>query len=88
MPTKEDIARVATLVINLENKVDNIEEFLEEKVESVGQAPTLKRDVTKVKQRSSHIRNEGRSNFRIARKAKCSTSETTRTCKGRSKTCE
>ena len=50
MPTKEDIARVATLVINLENKVDNIEEFLEEKVESVGQAPTLKRDVTKVKQ--------------------------------------
>ena len=41
MPTKEDIARVATLVINLENKVDNIEEFLEDKVESVGQAPTL-----------------------------------------------
>ncbi len=31
VPTKEDIARVATLVINLENKVDNIEEFLEEK---------------------------------------------------------
>ena len=50
VPTKEDIARVATLVINLENKVDNIEEFLEDKVESVGQAPTLKRDVTKVKQ--------------------------------------
>ncbi len=50
VPTKEDIARVATLVINLENKVDNIEEFLEEKVDSLGQAPTLKRDVTKVKQ--------------------------------------
>lgn len=28
IPTKEDIARVASLVINLENKVDNIEEFL------------------------------------------------------------
>lgn len=41
---------MATLVINLENKVDNIEEFLEEKVDSLGQAPTLKRDVTKVKQ--------------------------------------
>ena len=31
VPTKEDIARVATLVINLENKVDNIEEFLEDR---------------------------------------------------------
>ncbi len=41
-----------------ENKVDNIEEFLEDKVESVGQAPTLKRDVTKSKTRYSHIRNE------------------------------
>jgi len=50
MPTQDDIARVATLVINLENKVDNIEEFLEEKADSLGQSPTLKRDVTKVKQ--------------------------------------
>ncbi|MDH2879149.1 polyhydroxyalkanoic acid synthase subunit PhaR [Bacillus cytotoxicus] len=50
IPTQEDIARVATLVINLENKVDNIEEILEEKAETLGQPPTLKRDVTKVKQ--------------------------------------
>lgn len=74
MPTKEDIARVATLVINLENKVDNIEEFLEEKVDSLGQAPTLKRDVTKVKQDIRTLETKSRSNFRIARKAKCSTS--------------
>lgn len=58
MPTKEDIARVATLVINLENKVDNIEEFLEDKVESVGQAPTLKARCYESKTRYSHIRNE------------------------------
>ncbi|MGG0275759.1 polyhydroxyalkanoic acid synthase subunit PhaR [Bacillus rhizoplanae] len=50
IPTQDDIARVASLVINLENKVDNIEEFLEEKIESLGQSPTIKRDVTKVKQ--------------------------------------
>lgn len=50
IPTKEDIARVASLVINLENKVDNIEEFFEEKTDSLDQSPTLKRDVTKVKQ--------------------------------------
>lgn len=50
IPTQEDIARVASLVINLENKVDNIEEFLDEKIESLGQPPAIKRDVTKVKQ--------------------------------------
>ncbi|MEI4800599.1 polyhydroxyalkanoic acid synthase subunit PhaR [Bacillus sp. FJAT-51639] len=50
IPTQEDIARVATLVINLENKVDNIEEFLEGNTESLGQSLTIKRDVTKVKQ--------------------------------------
>jgi polyhydroxyalkanoic acid synthase PhaR subunit len=49
MPTQEDIARVASLVVNLENKVDNIEEFLEEKVDILEQSPNAKRDMTKVK---------------------------------------
>ncbi|MFX3623020.1 MAG: polyhydroxyalkanoic acid synthase subunit PhaR [Ectobacillus sp.] len=49
IPTQDDIARVASLVVNLENKVDSIEEFLEEKVDILEQSPTAKRDMTKVK---------------------------------------
>ncbi|MFD3447494.1 polyhydroxyalkanoic acid synthase subunit PhaR [Microbacteriaceae bacterium 4G12] len=49
IPTQDDITRVASLVVNLENKVDNIEEFLEEKVDILEQSPTAKRDMTKVK---------------------------------------
>ncbi|MBO9128460.1 polyhydroxyalkanoic acid synthase subunit PhaR [Bacillus sp. 165] len=49
MPTQDDIARVASLVVNLENKVDGIEEFLEEKVDILEQSPTVKRDITKMK---------------------------------------
>jgi polyhydroxyalkanoic acid synthase PhaR subunit len=50
VPTQEDVARIASLIINLENKVDNIEEFLEDKLENMEQAPGAKRDITKVKQ--------------------------------------
>ena len=57
MPTKEDIARVATLVINLENKVDNIEEFLEDKVVS-RTSSYIKARCYESKTRYSHIRNE------------------------------
>ncbi|WP_034670247.1 polyhydroxyalkanoic acid synthase subunit PhaR [Ectobacillus panaciterrae] len=49
MPTQEDIARVASLVVNLESKVDNIEELLEEKVDTLEQSSAAKRDMTKVK---------------------------------------
>lgn len=58
IPTQDDIARVATLVINLENKIDNIEEFLDEKADSLGQSSTLKRDVTKVKQDMRTLENK------------------------------
>ena len=56
MPTKEDIARVATLVINLENKVDNIEEFLEDRVSRT--SSYIKARCYESKTRYSHIRNE------------------------------
>jgi polyhydroxyalkanoic acid synthase PhaR subunit len=49
MPTQDDIARVASLVVNLENKIDGIEEFLEEKVDILEQSPAAKRDMTKMK---------------------------------------
>ncbi|MCP8968511.1 polyhydroxyalkanoic acid synthase subunit PhaR [Ectobacillus ponti] len=49
MPTQDDIARVASLVVNVENKVDNIEEFLEERVEALEASPAAKRDLAKVK---------------------------------------
>ncbi len=49
LPTQDDIARVATLVVNLENKVDNMEELLEEKIEVFEQSSSTKRDLTKLK---------------------------------------
>lgn len=58
IPTQEDIARVASLVINLESKVDNIEEFLEEKEDLLVQSSALKRDVTKVKQDMRTLENK------------------------------
>ncbi|MDG4657450.1 polyhydroxyalkanoic acid synthase subunit PhaR [Ectobacillus antri] len=49
VPTQEDIARVASLIVNLENKVDRIEEFLEDKMDGLEQSSTSKRDMTKLK---------------------------------------
>ncbi|WP_368042550.1 polyhydroxyalkanoic acid synthase subunit PhaR [Ectobacillus sp. JY-23] len=49
IPTQEDIARVASLIVNLENKVDRIEEFLEDKIDGLEQSSTSKRDMTKLK---------------------------------------
>jgi polyhydroxyalkanoic acid synthase PhaR subunit len=49
IPTQDDIARIASLIVNLENKVDNIEEFLEDKVDVLEQSPNSKRDMTKIK---------------------------------------
>lgn len=58
IPTQEDIARVASLIISLESKVDNIEEFLEEKEDLFVQSSALKRDVIKTKQDMRTLENK------------------------------
>jgi polyhydroxyalkanoic acid synthase PhaR subunit len=46
MPSKEDLANVASLVVNVEEKVEALEELLEERQDHPN---TVKREITKLK---------------------------------------
>ncbi|MBA2872695.1 polyhydroxyalkanoic acid synthase PhaR subunit [Anoxybacillus calidus] len=46
MPSKEDVANIASLVINVEEKIEGMEELLEEQQDS---ANGMKKEITKLK---------------------------------------
>ncbi|MED4072397.1 polyhydroxyalkanoic acid synthase subunit PhaR [Priestia endophytica] len=49
IPSKEDIANVATLVVNVEEKVDFLEERFDNLEDEQSNAPNFKREFTKIK---------------------------------------
>ncbi|GGE71042.1 polyhydroxyalkanoic acid synthase subunit PhaR [Priestia taiwanensis] len=49
IPSKEDIASVASLIVNLEAKVDALEELIEEKLDELGQVGITKSSLTRLK---------------------------------------
>jgi polyhydroxyalkanoic acid synthase PhaR subunit len=49
IPSKEDIASVASLIVNLEAKVDALEELVEEKLDELGQVGITKSSFTRLK---------------------------------------
>jgi polyhydroxyalkanoic acid synthase PhaR subunit len=49
IPSKEDIASVASLIVNLEAKVDALEELIEEKLDELGQVGITKNSLTRLK---------------------------------------
>ena len=55
MPTKNDIANVASLVINLEAKVDNLEDFIDESSSKQVNQSSMKREITRLKNDMSQL---------------------------------
>lgn len=55
LPTKEDISNISTLIINLDSKVDDLEDQVEESFDSQMPSSVVKREITLLKKEMKEV---------------------------------
>lgn len=55
LPTREDLANLSSLIVNLDTKVDDLEEKLEENLDALALPANLKKEITSLKKEVKEI---------------------------------